>query len=144
MPAAALPPTILPADGEAAAEQWEPIISPLLLQACWQQLEAAWAANGSVDGDALRAYARTGMLAGGDDEASSCAAAGMLGAYLQVLGLPPAVAVQHTARAVQDMLHGAQLPDAGSATVAAAAMLAATHRHMALPASQALAAALLH
>lgn len=138
------------ADGEAAAEQWEPVISPLLLQSCWQQLEAAWAASGAVDSAALQRYASTGALAGSAAEDESGAqggpatAAGMLGAFLQLHAVPPAGALQHTCGQVQEMLRGAQLRDAGDAASAAAAMLCATHRGLGLPAARALAAALLH
>jgi hypothetical protein len=135
-------PAACSAGGEAAAEQWEPIISPLLLQACWQQLEAAWGESGAVSGEALRRYASCGAVAGEGAEAGE--AAGMLGAYLQLHGVPSAAMLQQTAGQVQEMLRGAQLQDATAATAAAAAMLAATHRHLGLPAAQAIAAALLH
>jgi hypothetical protein len=68
----------------------------------------------------------------------------MLGAYLQLHGVPAAAILQQTAGQVQEMLRGAQLQDVTAATAAAAAMLAATHRHLGLPAAQTIAAALLH
>lgn len=145
-----MPPSLdLPADGEAAAEQWEPVISPLLLQASWQQLEAAWADGDVAGGEALRRYASSGALAAaaGDGEAGSSSAlatAGMLGAFLQLHAVPPAATLQQTAGRVQEMLRDAALQDAGAAATAAAAMLCASHRGLGLPAAQALAAALLH
>ncbi|KAI3425098.1 hypothetical protein D9Q98_008476 [Chlorella vulgaris] len=133
---------------EAGAQQWQPVISPLLLQACWRQLEQAWARSGAVTSTALRRYVSTGSLAASSDaaasEAGSLAAAGMLGTYLQLHGVPAAVTLQETARQVQEMLRGAQLCDAAAAGTAAAAMVAATHKGMRLPAAQAIAAALLH
>ncbi len=137
------------ADGEAAAEQWEPVISPLLLQACWQQLEASWAASSVADGEALRRYTSSGALAAAPADGAAgadhvCSAAGMLGAFLQLHSVPPAAVLQQTAGRVQEMLQGAALQDASAAATAAAAMLCATHRGLGLPAAQALAAALLH
>lgn len=133
---------------EAGAQQWQPVISPLLLQACWRQLEQAWARSGAVTSTALRRYVSTGSLAASSDaaasEAGSLAAAGMLGTYFQLHGVPAAVTLQETARQVQEMLQGAQLCDAAAAGTAAAAMVAATHTGMRLPAAQAIAAALLH
>lgn len=142
------------AGGEAAAQQWEPVINPLLLQATWQALEAAWVAGGSTDADALRCYVATGALAGSpatEDENASTAsglaagdAAGQLGAYLQVQGVPAPGALQSLAGEVQEMLRSAGLPDASAAAAAAAAMLARRQPGLTLPAAQALAAALLH
>lgn len=142
----AMPPCLsAPAGGEEAAEQWEPAISPLLLQACWQQLEAAWAASGAASAEALRHYASSGALAGeAEGGGGDAAAAGMLGAYLQLHSVPAAPALQQTGAQVQEMLKGAGLQDAGAAATAAAAMLASVHRGLGLPAAQALAAALLH
>lgn len=128
------------AGGGAAAQQWEPIITPLLLQACWKQLEVAWAECGATDSRTLRKYVSTGALAAEADGA----AAGFLGAYLQLHSVPAAALLQKTASQVQDMLRDAQLPGADAASAAATAMLAATHRRMGLSAAQALAAALLH
>lgn len=130
------------------------MVAPLLLQTCWQALQAAWERSGAVSADALRRYVGSGALAATEGEgdgastgaagAEAASAAGMLGAYLQLHGVPAARELQQTAQQVQGMLQGAGLPDAGAATAAAAAMLAATHRGMALPAAQSLAAALLH
>lgn len=153
------------AGDEAAAQQWEPVLSPLLVQAAWRALEAAWAGSGATSGEALRRYVSTGALAavpedgaaeaegassdehgsgGGSADARAVAAAGLLGAYLQLHSVPDAAALQRAAGQVQEMLRGAQLTDVGAAAAAAAAMLAATHRGLALPAAQAIAAALLH
>lgn len=68
----------------------------------------------------------------------------MLGAFLQLHGVPPAGVLQQTAGRVQEMLQSAGLQDAGAAATAAAAMLCAMHRGMGLSAAQALATALLH
>lgn len=136
------------AGGESAAEQWEPVISPLLLQACWQQLEAAWTDSRAISGKALRHYVSSGALAVPAEvptaAAEVVAAAGMLGSYLQLHGVPMAGVLQQTARQVQDMLGEAQLPNAAAARAAAAAMLASVAPGMGLPAAQAIAAALLH
>ena len=146
--------------GAAAAEQWEPVLSPLLLQACWQQLEACWTSSGAISTAALRSYVGSGALAaaaaeedeevggteggGGQEAADPGFCAGMLGAYLQLQGVPGATALQQTSGQVQEMLLGAQLPSAAAAAAAAAAMLATTHRGLSLPAAQAIATALLH
>ncbi|PSC69420.1 anaphase-promoting complex subunit 1 isoform X2 isoform B [Micractinium conductrix] len=149
----------LGAGGEATAERWQPLLPPALVQACWHALEEAWERGGTASGEALRRYVASGTLgpaadagggtasgasAGAGCPASVAAAAGMLGAYLQLHSVPPAGALRAAAAQVDEMLQGARLGDAGSARAAAAAMLAATQRGMALPAAQALAAALLH
>ncbi|KAL4443950.1 hypothetical protein ABPG75_011687 [Micractinium tetrahymenae] len=141
------------AGGEAAAQQWEPVINPLLLQATWQALEATWTAGSATGAEALRRYVATGALADspaaadggvGAVAADAAAAAGKLGAYLQLHGVPAPGALQAVAGEVQDMLRSAGLPNAGSAAAAAAAMLARRQPGLSLPAAQALAAALLH
>ena len=122
-----------------------PVVDPLLLQACWQQLEAAWAGSSAVTADALRSYVSSGALAeAGELAAGAELAAGTLGAFLQLHCVPAACVLQQTAEQVQEMLRGAALPNAAAATAAAAAMLASVHRGMGLPAAQTIAAALLH
>ena len=136
----------LGAAGEETAEQGEPIIDPLLLQACRQQLEAAWVRAGTATSEGLRRYVSSGMLAPHRAEARPLRAdsAGMLGAYLQLQGVPAAVLLQQTAGQVQAVLRDARPHDAAAAATAAAAMLTSRHQGMALPAAHAIAVSLLH
>ncbi len=129
------------AGGDAAAEQWEPVISPHLLQACWQQLEAVWVDSGAISSAALRNYVSSGAL---EAPAEVVGGAGMLGAYLQLHGVPAAAVLQQMAGQVQDMLREAHILDAAAARAAAAAMLATVAPGMSLPAAETIAAALLY
>jgi hypothetical protein len=129
------------AGAEAAAERWEPVVDPALVQGCWRQLEAAWAASRVTSAGALRRYAATGALGGGGTEGEEGGTAGLLGAYLQLHGVPPPHALRQAGEGVAAMLREAALPGAHAAAAAAAAMLASLHG-VELAAAQALAAAL--
>lgn len=66
---------------------------------------------------------------------------GLLGAYLQLHGVPPPHVLRQAGEDIAGMLREASMPDARAATAAAAAMLAAQHG-MELVAATALAQAL--
>ena len=112
------------AGDEAAADQLAPLLSPLLLASCWQSLEQMWADQDMQE--ALRSFLSSEQAA---------PVTPLLGAYLQLHGVPALPVIQQSAALVQQVAH--------SQHGAAAALLAAQHPTLSLAASQALAAALL-
>jgi hypothetical protein len=107
----------------------------------WQEVEAAWQRCGSTSKGALHHWIATGVL--GDPEAPNTTDASMLGAYLQLNGVPPSVVLQQAVQQVHDLLQKAQVPTVVAAA-AAAATLASSAPGMQLSAAKALAAALVH
>ena len=111
-------------------ERWAPFLSPLLLAVRWRHLELAWGAA-NVD-DAVRRYAAGEPLP---------SAAPLLGAYLQLNGLPALPVLRRLAADALARIIGVG-QDAASAQAAAAALLAAQHSGLTPVAAQALIASL--
>eukprot|EP00887_Chlorella_sp_A99_P005912 scaffold29.g5912.t1 len=102
-----------------AAEQWEPFVSPLFLEACWRRVQEAW--ERCVGGKQLRSYFdRQQQQPSTENDALSQ----QLGAWLQVGSVPPLVQLLLAAEEARQATSQVGL-SCDAATQAAGAALAA-------------------